>query len=66
MLRDPVFYLNFDQHEVSVIEVDGVEVEPYPLDILTIAVAQRYALLVQAKNETGTNYALGVMQSEDM
>ena len=49
-----------------VIEVDGVEIQPYPIDILTSAVAQRYSVLVQAKNETNTNYAMSVIQSEDM
>ena len=61
-----MFFVAFDQHEIFVIEADGVELEPYPIDVLTVAVAQRYSILVQAKNETGTNYALSVMQSPDM
>ena len=40
--------------------------EPYPIDVLTIAVAQRYSILVTAKNDTSANYAMSVMQSPDM
>jgi len=66
-----VFYINWDQHEVFLIEADGVEITPYninegELGLLTISVAQRYSVLVKAKNETSTNYALSVLQSEDM
>lgn len=61
-----MFYIAIDQHDIYVIEVDGVEVEPYLMDVLTISVAQRYSVLVQAKNETNTNYAMMFMQSEDM
>lgn len=61
-----VFFIGIDQHDMQVIEVDGVEIEPYPIDVLTAAVAQRYSILVEAKNETGTNYAMSIMQSEDM
>jgi iron transport multicopper oxidase len=61
-----VFYINFDQHEAFVIETDGVEVEPYPIDTLTISIGQRYSLLIKAKDSTSTNYALSINQSEDM
>ncbi|ORX38813.1 Cupredoxin [Kockovaella imperatae] len=61
-----MFWVNFDQHDMFIIEADGVEMDPYPIDVLTVAVAQRYSILVKAKNETGTNYALSVMQSPDM
>lgn len=61
-----VFYIALDQHEIYVIETDGIEVQPYKLDILTISAAQRYSILVTAKNETDLNYGLSVMQAEDM
>ena len=61
-----VFWLAIDQHDLFIIETDGVEVEPYAIDILTIAVAQRYSILVQAKNETSTNYAMTIMQDTAM
>ncbi|CAD6564626.1 MAG: ferroxidase fet3 [Tremellales sp. Tagirdzhanova-0007] len=61
-----MFWLAIDQHDLFIIETDGVEVEPYAIDILTIAVAQRYSILVQAKNETSTNYAMTIMQDTAM
>lgn len=66
-----VFYVSFEDHDAYIIEVDGVEIEPYSLNdneagLLTVSVAQRYSVLVQAKNETNTNYALSVRQSEKM
>lgn len=61
-----MFYIAIDKHDIEIIEVDGVEVEPYPIDVLTISAAQRYSVLVKAKNETNTNYAMMFMQSEDM
>lgn len=51
---------------MQVLEADGVEFEPYAIDTLTIAVAQRYSVLVEAKNDTSKNYAMSVMQSPDM
>jgi iron transport multicopper oxidase len=53
---------------VYLIEADGVEIEPINLNeeqngLLTISVAQRYSVLVQAKNETNTNYALRLIGS---
>lgn len=61
-----MFFINFDQHDVQVIEVDGIDIEPSPVTTLTIAIGQRYSLLVTAKNSTDTNYALSINQSEDM
>lgn len=61
-----VFYVGLEGHEMSVIEADGVEMVPYPIDTLTVAVAQRYSILVTAKNETSKNYAMSLMQSPDM
>jgi iron transport multicopper oxidase len=66
-----VFFVNFDQHDVYLIEADGVEIEPLNLSdtelgLLTVSVAQRYSVLVEAKNATDKNYALSVLQSPDM
>ena len=61
-----MFYIALDQHDIYVIETDGIEIEPYKLDVVTISVAQRYSIMITAKNETGVNYAMSVMQAEDM
>lgn len=61
-----MFYIAIDQHDIYIIETDGIEIEPYKLDVVTISVAQRYSILVTAKNESSVNYAMSIMQAEDM
>ncbi|OXC70368.1 hypothetical protein AYX13_00838 [Cryptococcus neoformans] len=61
-----MFYIALDQHNINIIEVDGVEIEPYSVDALPLSVAQRYSILVEAKNETDRNYAMTVMQDVGM
>ncbi|WRT64797.1 uncharacterized protein IL334_001731 [Kwoniella shivajii] len=61
-----MFLIAIDQHDMKIIEVDGVEVEPYPIDVLTISVAQRYSVIIEAKEGADINYAMAVMQSEEM
>ena len=61
-----MFFVHLDQHETYIIEADGVEMTPYLIDTLTISIGQRYSLLVKAKSESTTNYALSIGQSEDM
>lgn len=61
-----VFFIHLDQHDTYIIEADGVEMEPFLIDTLTISIGQRYSLLVQAKSDPTANYALSIGQSEDM
>ncbi|WWC68213.1 uncharacterized protein I206_102136 [Kwoniella pini CBS 10737] len=61
-----MFWIKMDQHQMKIIEMDGIEMEPYPIDVLTVSVAQRYSILVEALNTTGTNYAMMIMQDTDM
>ncbi|EKM52914.1 uncharacterized protein PHACADRAFT_261609 [Phanerochaete carnosa HHB-10118-sp] len=42
-----------DYHTLSVIEVDGTLVEPYDVTGITVAVAQRYSVLLRTDNSTG-------------
>jgi iron transport multicopper oxidase len=53
-----MFTVWIDDHKLTVVEVDGVDVEPYEVDVLAIASAQRYSVLVQAKNVSTFNYKL--------
>ncbi|MBW0499229.1 hypothetical protein O181_038944 [Austropuccinia psidii MF-1] len=53
-----MFYFKIGGHQMSVIEVDGTDVEPFPVKFLSLSVAQRYSVLVTAKNETNQNYQL--------
>lgn len=61
-----VFHLLLEDHEMQVIELDGIEVQPQAVDMLTISVAQRYSIYVEAKNTTDRNYALMALQDPDM
>jgi iron transport multicopper oxidase len=45
-------------HDMTIVEVDGVYTQPATTDLLYIAVAQRYAVLVTAKNDTSTNFPI--------
>ncbi|KAF8121904.1 Fet3 protein [Boletus edulis] len=47
-----------DGHNMTIIEVDGTDTQQSPADMLYIAVAQRYSVLVQARNDTSSNWAV--------
>ncbi|CAO3563124.1 unnamed protein product [Mortierella alpina] len=51
-----MFHFYIDGHEVEIIEVDGVDVERKVVKTFPISAAQRYSVLVRAKNETSMNY----------
>lgn len=57
-------YIYIEDHELTVVEVDGVYVEPYKTDYIYITVGQRYAVLVTAKSNKDKNYA--IMQGFDV
>ncbi|ODQ81781.1 hypothetical protein BABINDRAFT_160018 [Babjeviella inositovora NRRL Y-12698] len=57
-------YLWMEDHEFTVIEVDGVYVEKNVTDMIYITSAQRYSALVTMKNDTSRNYAF--MQAFDL
>lgn len=51
-------YFYIEDHTFKVVEIDGVYTEPTEVDTLYIAVAQRYTILVEAKNSTEKNYPI--------
>jgi FtsP/CotA-like multicopper oxidase with cupredoxin domain len=51
-------YVWFEGHTMKVVEVDGVYTEPMDADMLYMTAAQRYSVLVTAKNETSSNFAI--------
>jgi iron transport multicopper oxidase len=51
---------------MQVIEMDGIDTVPTETDMLTIAVAQRYSVYVEAKSNADSNYAMMVWQDPDM
>ena len=53
-----VFDFWIDGHDMDIIEVDGVDVERYPIDSVQVAIGQRYSVLVKARNETDKNWMI--------
>ncbi|KAF8434370.1 laccase [Boletus edulis BED1] len=52
---DPSFNFTIDGHRMTIIEVDGTEVEPVEVDSIPILVAQRYSVVITAARPVG-NY----------
>ncbi|KAJ7033166.1 Fet3 protein [Mycena alexandri] len=61
-----MFYFWIDGHDMRVIEVDGTDVEEYPIDLVTVTVAQRYSILVTARNDTTANWAVHANMDTNM
>ncbi|KAJ7669291.1 Fet3 protein [Mycena polygramma] len=61
-----MFFFWIDGHEMRVIEVDGTDVEETPIDLVTLTVAQRYSVLVTARNDTAANWAVHANMDTDM
>jgi iron transport multicopper oxidase len=53
-----LFNVWIDDHEMLVIEIDGVAIEPYLVKSLPIAAGQRYSVIVNAKLSNRLNYKL--------
>jgi iron transport multicopper oxidase len=51
-------YIQFDQHDMTVVEIDGVYTQPYTVSQLFITVAQRYSVIVTAKASSSQNFAI--------
>ncbi|EDO15730.1 hypothetical protein Kpol_1073p16 [Vanderwaltozyma polyspora DSM 70294] len=56
-------YFWIEDHNMTVVEVDGVYTEKNTTDMLYITVAQRYSVLITTKDDTSKNYA--IMQKFD-
>jgi iron transport multicopper oxidase len=52
------FYFWIDGHQMTIIEADGTDVQESPIDLLSITVAQRYSVLVTARNDTSSNWVI--------
>ncbi|KAI0770810.1 Fet3 protein [Irpex lacteus] len=60
------FYFWIDGHDMRIIEADGVDTEESPIDLLAVTVAQRYSILVTARNDTSQNWAIHANMDTDM
>lgn len=54
-------YFYIEDHTFDIVEIDGVYTEPTEADILYIAVAQRYSILLTTKDTADKNYAIVTM-----
>jgi FtsP/CotA-like multicopper oxidase with cupredoxin domain len=59
-------WLQFDEHNMTIVEVDGVYVQPYQTEQLFMSVAQRYSVLVTALPTASQNYAIVSAMMIDM
>ncbi|KAF2715781.1 multicopper oxidase [Pleomassaria siparia CBS 279.74] len=59
-------YVWFEDHSMSIVEVDGIYTEPTDADMLYIAAAQRYSVLITAKNSTDANFAFVGSMDQDL
>lgn len=59
-------YVWFEDHTMRVVEVDGIYTEPMEASMLYITAAQRYSVLVTAKNDTGSNFAFVGSMDQDL
>lgn len=51
-------YIWFEGHTMEIIEVDGVWTERQKADMIYVTAAQRYGVLITAKNSTDANFAI--------
>jgi iron transport multicopper oxidase len=59
-------YLEFDQHDVDVAEIDGVYTQSHRISQLYLPVAQRYSVILKSKSTTNQNFAIVASMDLDM
>ncbi|KAH9959975.1 laccase [Russula dissimulans] len=51
---DPAYTFSIDSHQLTIIEVDGINVRPLVVDSLQIFAGQRYSVVLNANQRVGT------------
>lgn len=51
-------YVWFEGHSMRIVEVDGVWTEAQEAEMIYITAAQRYSVLITAKNDTSANFPI--------
>ncbi|KAL5116135.1 hypothetical protein ACEQ8H_006032 [Pleosporales sp. CAS-2024a] len=59
-------YVWFENHTMRIVEVDGVYTEPTEANMVYMTAAQRYSVLVTAKNDTSSNFAFVGSMDKDL
>ncbi|RDL33905.1 Multicopper oxidase [Venustampulla echinocandica] len=53
-------FVQFEEHDMTIVEMDGVYTKPYKVSQLFLTAAQRYTVLVKAKPTNSRNFAIVV------
>jgi iron transport multicopper oxidase len=61
-----MFFFSIDNHTMDVIEVEGIDTQRETVSNIFLAAAQRYSVLVTAKNDTSFNYMMHADMNPDM
>ncbi|KAG8777671.1 ferroxidase fet3 [Serendipita sp. 407] len=61
-----MFYFWIEGHEMQLIEADGTDLQPQVANMLAITVAQRYSVLVKARETTDYNWAIHADMDQEM
>ncbi|CAO3679408.1 unnamed protein product [Umbelopsis ramanniana] len=61
-----MFIFSIDNHTMDVIEVEGVYTQRKTVDNIFLTAAQRYSVLITAKNDTSMNYLMHADMNPDM
>ncbi|KAF9978201.1 hypothetical protein BGZ73_003382 [Actinomortierella ambigua] len=61
-----MFHFHLAGHDMDIIEIDGIDVEPKRVSSFPITAAQRYSVLVKARNDTSSNYIMHADMDPDM
>ena len=61
-----MFHVWIEGHDMEIIEADGVDMEALPVDSVSLSVAQRYSVLVRARNDTSHSWTLHANMDPDM
>ncbi|KAF2265174.1 iron transport multicopper oxidase FET3 precursor [Lojkania enalia] len=59
-------YIWFEDHTMQIVEVDGSYTEPTDADMIYMTAAQRYSVLITAKNNTDANFAFVGAMDQDL
>lgn len=59
-------YFYIEGHTFKIVEIDGVYTEPVETDMVYLAAAQRYSILVTTKDTADKNYPIVIVADSDM
>lgn len=59
-------YFSIDDHEMTIVELDGVYVQPYKTKQIYLTVAQRVGVLIHTKKSKDKNYGIAAQMDQAM